>query len=95
MRSSDFPAEGILAMRKPYVFAVGLLTLVCALGAGRPARPAEDDKAAIEELEQRYMKAFNTKDVNAIMAVYAATRLRASSGSSSRIPMAPTESPMQ
>jgi ketosteroid isomerase-like protein len=58
-------------MRKFYVFVVGLLTLVCALGAGMPAHPAVDDKAGIEALEQQYIKAFNAKDVNAIMAIYA------------------------
>jgi ketosteroid isomerase-like protein len=54
-------------MRKSYVVAIALLTLVCTLGAGRPT----DDKAAIEALEQQYIKGFNAKDVNAIMAIYA------------------------
>jgi hypothetical protein len=66
-------------MRKPYFLAVGVLTLVCALGPGsrvvsQPKVPAPlptDDKAAIEALEQQYIKAFNAKDVNAIMASYA------------------------
>jgi ketosteroid isomerase-like protein len=58
-------------MRKSYVFAVGLLTFLCALGAGMLAHPATDDKAAIEALEQQYIKAFNAKDVNEIMAIYA------------------------
>lgn len=66
-------------MRKPYFFAVGVLTLVCALGPGSrvasqpkvPAPPPTDDKAAIEALEQQYIKAFNAQDVNAIMASYA------------------------
>ena len=55
------------------------LVVVCALLAGNPrtsstkaATPtAASDKAAIEALEQRYVKAFNAKDVNAIMENYA------------------------
>jgi len=55
------------------------LIVVCALLAGNPrtsstkaATPtAASDKAAIEALEQRYVKAFNAKDVNAIMENYA------------------------
>jgi ketosteroid isomerase-like protein len=35
------------------------------------ASPATADKAAIEALEERYIKAFNAKDVNAIMENYA------------------------
>ena len=58
-------------MRKYNVLATGIVLLVCALSLGGPARPAGDDKAAIEALEQQYVKAFNAKDVNAIMAIYA------------------------
>jgi ketosteroid isomerase-like protein len=61
-------------MRKPYSFAVGLLTVVSAfgvLGPGSAAQSPNGDKAAIEALEQQYVKAFNAKDVNAIMAFYA------------------------
>jgi ketosteroid isomerase-like protein len=55
------------------------LTLACAMGAKIPASaqkksqaPARtSSKAAIEALEQRYVKAFNARDVNAIMANYA------------------------
>jgi ketosteroid isomerase-like protein len=58
-------------MRKCHDFAIGLAATLCALCAGVPARPATGDKAAIEALEQQYIKAFNAKDVNAIMAIYA------------------------
>jgi ketosteroid isomerase-like protein len=58
-------------MRKPYVFAIGLLIALCALCAARLAHPATDEKATIETLEQQFIKAFNAKDVNAIMAIYA------------------------
>lgn len=64
-------------MRKPGIFL--FLVVVCALVAGNPrilptkaAPPTEaSDKSAIEALEQRYVKAFNAKDVNAIMENYA------------------------
>jgi len=58
-------------MRKYYVLAIGLLTALSVTGAAMLAQPATDDKAAIEALEQQYIKAFNAKDVNAIMAIYA------------------------
>lgn len=58
-------------MRRIYIFSATLLAVLCAVGAGLIARPPSDDKAAIEALEQNYLKAFNAKDVNAIMAVYA------------------------
>ena len=66
-------------MRKSYIFMAGVVTLVCLLGTnglGIPqSKTAADatasDKAAIEALEQRYVKAFNAKDVNAIMENYA------------------------
>jgi ketosteroid isomerase-like protein len=65
-------------MRKRYFVVLGLLAL-CALGLGSrvvsqpkpPAPPDAGDKAAIEALEQQYIKAFNAKDLNAIMASYA------------------------
>lgn len=55
------------------------LVVVCSLLTGNPrilptkaAAPTEaSDKAAIEALEQRYVKAFNAKDVSAIMENYA------------------------
>ena len=66
-------------MLKFHGAVVTLLTIVCGLSAARPAsaqskppaRSAMSSKAAIEALEQRYVKAFNAKDVNAIMANYA------------------------
>jgi ketosteroid isomerase-like protein len=66
-------------MRKVFGAAITLLTLVCGLSVARSAtaqskmsaRPAMSSKAAIEALEQRYVKAFNAKNVNAIMANYA------------------------
>ena len=66
-------------MLKFHGAVITLFTLVCLLGAVRPvvaqnkmsASPAMSSKAAIEALEQRYVKAFNAKDVNAIMANYA------------------------
>ena len=55
------------------------LTVLCAMGAARPAlaqtkthsSATMSAKAAIEALEQQYIKAFNAKDINAIMANYA------------------------
>ena len=66
-------------MRKSYVPVVNLLILLCALGSPNrvvsqtkaATHRARGDKAAIEALEQQYVKAFNAKDVNAIMANYA------------------------
>ena len=56
-----------------------VVIVVCALLAGNPVNSptkaaiptAGGDKAAIEALEQRYIKAFNAKDVNGIMENYA------------------------
>jgi ketosteroid isomerase-like protein len=50
---------------------LGLLASVCALGVGLQANPAMDDKVTIQALEAKYIKDFNAKDVNAIMAIYA------------------------
>lgn len=66
-------------MRKFHGVVITLFTLACILSTVRPAgarskapsRSAMSSKAAIEALEQRYLKAFNAKDVNAIMANYA------------------------
>lgn len=66
-------------MRKFHGAVITLFTFVCILSAARPAvaqsksltSSTMSSKAAIEALEQRYLKAFNAKDVNAIMANYA------------------------
>lgn len=66
-------------MRKFHGAVITLFTLACLLSTVRPAvaqnkspaRSPLNSKAAIEALEQRYLKAFNAKDVNAIMANYA------------------------
>lgn len=66
-------------MRKFHGVVITLFTLVCLLSTVRPAvaqntspaRSPMSNKAAIEALEQRYLKAFNAKDVDAIMANYA------------------------
>jgi ketosteroid isomerase-like protein len=66
-------------MRKCYVFIAGILAVVCMLGTSRLGIPqtapvtdaTASDKAAIEALEQRYIKAFNAKNVDAIMENYA------------------------
>lgn len=59
-------------MRKPYVLTLCLLTILAPMRALSATPPsAGGDKAAIEALEQEYVKAFNAKDVNAIMAHYA------------------------
>ena len=66
-------------MRKFHGAVITLFTLVCLLSTVRSAvaqskssaRSPMSNKAAIEALEQRYLEAFNAKDVNAIMANYA------------------------
>ena len=55
----------------PKFCVLGLFALVCTLGLGLPASPDVDDKVTIQALEEKYIKAFNAKDVNAIMAIYA------------------------
>jgi uncharacterized protein (TIGR02246 family) len=52
---------------------MGLCALACSLSArsSRLMAATPDDKTAIEAVEQQYIKAFNAKDVNAIMAIYA------------------------
>jgi ketosteroid isomerase-like protein len=55
-------------------FAVTLAVMVCAAGAlaaGAPASSAAGSKAAIEARVENYRKAFEARDVNAIMANYA------------------------
>lgn len=59
-----------------WVLAGALLLLGAPVGAlaqtkAASAASAANDKAEIEALEQRYIQAFNAKDVNAIMACYA------------------------
>jgi uncharacterized protein (TIGR02246 family) len=55
--------------------AAGLLILLVVAPApprlGAQAAPATDDKAAIKNLYSEFNRAFNKKDVNGIMAVYA------------------------
>ncbi|MHB8411423.1 MAG: YybH family protein [Candidatus Acidiferrales bacterium] len=66
-------------MRKSHGAVITLFTLVCLVSTVKvavaqskmPTRSAMSSKVAIEALEQRYLKAFNAKDVNAIMANYA------------------------
>lgn len=60
-------------MRKFYLFVVSLMVFSSVLhgfAQDKAAKP-NNDKAAIEALVERYSKAFNAKDVNAIMANYA------------------------
>ena len=70
-------------MKKFWFATAFALVAVWALGAGNPGlsqtapqdkagkNTATEDKAAIEALEQRYSKAFNSRNVEAIMANYA------------------------
>jgi ketosteroid isomerase-like protein len=66
-------------MKSLYFHVIGVLALVCLAGtnslgipqAKTKTRSASSDKAAIEALEERYIKAFNARDVNAIMENYA------------------------
>ena len=54
------------------VVVVGCLLLAAFLQVSAQAKSGgTDDKAAIENLEKRYIDAFNARDVNAIMALYA------------------------
>lgn len=59
-------------MRKFCIF-LGLLVLCSAICASAQTsqKKTSSDKAKIESLYQNYVKAFNAKDVNAIMANYA------------------------
>jgi uncharacterized protein (TIGR02246 family) len=59
-------------LRSIFVSAVllaGMITVPTALRA--QAAPAADDKAAVKALYDQFIKAFNKRDVNAIMAFYA------------------------
>jgi uncharacterized protein (TIGR02246 family) len=60
-------------MRKFCFFLILLMAFsVCGFAQNKTAKaPSNTDKQQIEALVQRYSKAFNAKDVNAIMANYA------------------------
>jgi len=62
-------------MRKSW-FLMGVLLIALAAAAAplrvyAQANAASNDKAAIQELEKRYIDAFNARDINAIMKCYA------------------------
>ena len=62
-------------MKRSLCLFGGLLLLLGATSAAHhvlaQAKPAADEKAAIEALEKQYIDAFNAKDVNTIMSCYA------------------------
>ncbi len=53
------------------ISVAALLCIFCLLAAAVPARAQAGDKAAIQALYKQFNDAFNKKDANAIMAVYA------------------------
>jgi len=65
-------------MRRFYVLFTCFLILLClnsAVARDKPKPSGNKDKAEIETLFQQYLKAFNAKDTNAIMAQYSTTDL--------------------
>jgi len=57
---------------KKLVILLGIVLVAPSIQLPAQAKsPAGTDKAAIEALENSYIKAFNAKDINAIMALYA------------------------